>query len=1020
MLREPLSHLETLYPTLPDRQRARSQFYALILLGAGALYAVLHSLIIPTEPRQRLAVLICGLVTLLILGITARMLYAQRIAAAGRLQAAGIWVIATLLIVGFLGYSASSAIMMLGHIMLVSFSQEQRVSKLILFGYVLTTAAAGAWMLLGGTASGLSSPGMIFAHFLGLTAALVGLGFVAQHLASTSIDVATHGEQLAGAEEDDLNVLVQIGTLAATAVPRDEMLKTVIARILDTFKFNRVNIFLLDELGDAVVQRINATTAEDLDLPVDAGSLIAQVIRRRETVLQRGQQDPAARAAPTTWVRCAMPLFSGDRVIGVLEMDAPHEDFFPSKVLLMLQALTSPIALALRNTPRYLPRTAPLDSGGPFHLATRQIGAARNPREVLDTLREFVMPDIDRISIVRTTRLRGGGTAILDSYEWDRDGIAINIDFPVEVIEYAARKDIQIIADLKELEDDAQTVRGFMERTIKASSAVLLPLSTQGELLGVLLMASRRPRHFTEREAQALQSLAGQVTTVLSNVALLTQLKEQTERLSLMNELFQQTSSIMDIQSLGRVTSDHLTRAVPLVHISAALFEPDDSEAEFLSFLGHTGVDRLVVEGTPLAYVVEHKESFHVDRGDTGIDEAPWLLDGVGSLLIIPLAVGERRFGTLNLGIGPAVSLSPGEIQLCEQVAAQMAVVVDNLRLFSQLEKSLEESTTLYGTSLAINAAQSLPEVYETVLQEVAQLSSADRIELYLGGPDPREQIEFIELVSSWENGRLTGRSRPVRFVLDEVPILAQFPQSRANLVFNNLLSDQRLADEVRDSLILSGITSMFMVPLSTGITWLGAVLVMGKQGQSFSSDTVRLCRSVADQAALAVDSQMLLARFERLARHEQTLRRVVERVRATQNGEDILAIAEEELANALNRTPEEIRTIDWNDRLALSPDEWELVTSVGNQVDLAIINLSLMESTQMVARREQIINELTAQLQRTATVEDVMARTVDTLRGVLSGYDVAVRLSPGPTEPPSATALGDGGAEGVDDAASV
>ena len=84
------------------------------------------------------------------------------------------------------------------------------------------------------------------------------------------------------------------------------------------------------------------------------------------------------------------------------------------------------------------------------------------------------------------------------------------------------------------------------------------------------------------------------------------------------------------------------------------------------------------------------------------------------------------------------------------------------------------------------------------------------------------------------------------------------------------------------------------------------------------------------------------------------------------------------------------------SNRSALNQEEWDLIAAVGNQVDLAIANLSLFQSIQQTAHREQIVGELTAELQKSDSVDDVLERTLSTLQTVLEDYDITIRLTPG------------------------
>jgi GAF domain-containing protein len=95
-------------------------------------------------------------------------------------------------------------------------------------------------------------------------------------------------------------------------------------------------------------------------------------------------------------------------------------------------------------------------------------------------------------------------------------------------------------------------------------------------------------------------------------------------------------------------------------------------------------------------------------------------------------------------------------------------------------------------------------------------------------------------------------------------------------------------------------VTTLMMIPMSTGTTWLGALLVEGHQGQAFTSDQARLCRNIADQAALVIDSQLLLRRAQQSAEREHALRDIAAALSSTLDSESVLQKVLENLEHVL------------------------------------------------------------------------------------------------------------------------
>ncbi|NDJ35309.1 MAG: hypothetical protein GYB64_11640, partial [Chloroflexi bacterium] len=191
--------------------------------------------------------------------------------------------------------------------------------------------------------------------------------------------------------------------------------------------------------------------------------------------------------------------------------------------------------------------------------------------------------------------------------------------------------------------------------------------------------------------------------------------------------------------------------------------------------------------------------------------------------------------------------------------------------------------------------------------------------------------------------------------------------------------------------------SAVMLVPISTGATWLGAVIVEGYDGLMFDPDRTRLSRSIADQTAVALDSHILLERSKSAVDRERALRDVAERIRTASDPQDVMTVAAEEIAQVLGVTPDEAAVISMRDsqRQALNPADRELIEGIASQVDLALQNLALLEAAEQAALREQMINEMTAEIQRSTSVDEVMRTAVRVVNEQLRDYDIVLRLAP-------------------------
>ena len=362
--------------------------------------------------------------------------------------------------------------------------------------------------------------------------------------------------------------------------------------------------------------------------------------------------------------------------------------------------------------------------------------------------------------------------------------------------------------------------------------------------------------------------------------------------------------------------------------------------------------------------------------------------------LALPLALDGRVLAVLEVQPGQPGVLTPTQMETLETLAAHAALALANARAFASEAALLEASSPLHRTLLALSSAQNLQQVYHAVLTGVAHVSGAARVLLFIAGPDPHQAVQYVEQVAVWQDGQVVTPGDAPRYALAAAPLLALFPRSRESLVFNDLRHDARLPTDVRAAYAGQGISALMIIPLATKTTWFGALVAESSDGHTFSGEQVVQSRTLADAAAVAVNSQTLVTWSLRAALRERVRRAITDAIQRAASADDMMQAADEGLVSALGKPLEVIQQARRGETELLTGEEWELVQDVDRQVRLAIANLRLLERTQHTMLQEQVISGITTDLQRASDVEDVLETAARTLRSVLDGYDVTLRLA--------------------------
>ncbi len=527
----------------------------------------------------------------------------------------------------------------------------------------------------------------------------------------------------------------------------------------------------------------------------------------------------------------------------------------------------------------------------PLFAATRDIAAASHAQAIVEALRRYILGEtVDRISIIQIGFGLAGEPVTEEIAVWDRDQIALEADLPPALRRHIAREPL-IISNVDALDRSVAAVVDYARGVLKATSLAIFPLMGRSRTVGYLVLAGRRPHAYHEREVEVLRMLGVQVAFALENLSLLGAVSRKTEQLNLVNELARALAEVHDLTTLGELVSATLSRSCSISHLSITFHEADQPKVRVNTFVGDFLPPQLELEGTVIERVLTTGRVVRVDDVRELADGSLWRGVGAHALIVAPLSARDRRIGTLNVGAGTVGGFSENDVELCQRIAAQLGVSLENVQLFEQLQHFLKDMTTLYSASLAMSATHDLGETCEVALGELADLSGADRITLYLTRPNPQDKAQRVETIAVWEHGAIKTSELGESDSTLAAPIIAQFPGSRANLIFNDLEADSRLDSSVRVQLTLQGVNALMMIPVTTGTTWLGAALLEARQGQSFSGEQARLCRNIADQTALIIDSHLLLMRAQEAAERERVLRDLAAALSSTFDPDQILGL---------------------------------------------------------------------------------------------------------------------------------
>ncbi|MBE7556497.1 MAG: PAS domain S-box protein [Anaerolineales bacterium] len=169
-----------------------------------------------------------------------------------------------------------------------------------------------------------------------------------------------HAEEVLARRAAELQTVAQVGTATATILETDKLLQEVVDLTKRSFRLYHAHIYLLNEAGDTLVLAAGAgevgrrMVAQGWSIPLERErSLVAQAARTRQGVVANDvRQAPGFLPnplLPDTHAEMAVPLIRGEKLLGVLDVQADVVDYFSAEDVQIQTILASQIAAALQN-----------------------------------------------------------------------------------------------------------------------------------------------------------------------------------------------------------------------------------------------------------------------------------------------------------------------------------------------------------------------------------------------------------------------------------------------------------------------------------------------------------------------------------------------------------------------------------------------------------------------------------------------------------------------------------------------
>ncbi|QQR90945.1 MAG: diguanylate cyclase [Myxococcales bacterium] len=224
----------------------------------------------------------------------------------------------------------------------------------------------------------------------------------------------------------------------------------------------------------------------------------------------------------------------------------------------------------------------------------------------------------------------------------------------------------------------------------------------------------------------------------------------------------------------------------------------------------------------------------------------------------IPVFEGEQLRGVLCADRKNGAAFSQDEITIFAHSVHQILRVLQNERVFVQLEQSKYEQTMLYRASQSLSAALSVNDVVDAAIEATAQISAYDfcAVSTY----DRHKRKHLIQRAVGRGSEALQGFS-----FSDNTSLTAMVVKTGHYLPYRGSFDDkqQTLYTKRKE---LPNMRSLLVLPLTAQDKTIGTIAVAAAQKNAFSSAIRTTLQVLSTQIATALANAQAVKRLEELA----------------------------------------------------------------------------------------------------------------------------------------------------------
>jgi diguanylate cyclase (GGDEF)-like protein len=402
-------------------------------------------------------------------------------------------------------------------------------------------------------------------------------------------------------------------------------------------------------------------------------------------------------------------------------------------------------------------------------------------------------------------------------------------------------------------EERALRLRLVMERS-RVRSLTAVSLQTRERNFGVLLLPYALRRGITTTPRQLLLGMATQISLTLDNYALMNRAQRRTKEYELLTEVGQVVSSHLDPDEVLRAIHRELGQLFDTSTFYVAFLEGDELRFEFEVDEGQvmpkrsrkvmSGISEYIIRTGQSLLISSEMEAARTRLGAASVGRSARCFCGV------PIFRFSRPVGIMAaMHYDREHVYSKRDLEVMETAAGQVAVAMENARLFAQEQQRARYLDFLNNISKTAISSQDAEQMLAEIVAEIQKHFKFDHIGIGILDYATKD-IEIKAEAGS--TAQALGKRVPLG-----TGILGRVARTNEIALVQGDGSEPHLVG------ILPGAKSVLCLPLTYGETLLGVLNLESQRSSAFAPQEVLTLRTLADLLATALHNAFVYQKVQ-------------------------------------------------------------------------------------------------------------------------------------------------------------